>query len=149
PDLATLGIPDTAFVGMRSELEDVAAFPEIVETATVRPRYRTDRRAVIVVFRREMPLADVVRRVTRAPQDLGNRDGVGRQGDAIPPHTVAGPVLAGEQARARRTADGLGGDRVGEVGAFARHGIEGRSQPGGVATVGTQAIPPELIGNDQ
>ena len=98
--------------------------------------------------RRQVPFADVVRRIARLPQRRSQRGGVFRQAGAIVPDPVAAGVLPGKDAAARRSAYGLVRKSRSEQNAAARHGVEVGRQVHGVETHGPDAVAAELVRDD-
>ena len=113
-----------------------------VEAAGERPR-RPRRGHVRLVVRREVPLADRVRRVADGAQRFREKTVLARDSPAVPgishgkirdaTHPVAVVVAAGEEARARRRAQ-RGRVEVGEPHPVVRERVErGRRDVGAVA----------------
>src|SRR5205085_10959663 len=109
----------------------------------------------------EVPLAEVAGRVPGVAQPLGERDdlqrqlqGAGRLGELLERPPVAGDVrgqaearlvLAGEDGRPRRRADGAGSVGVGEADALAGEGVDARRLVEAVAVAG-EVGPAEVVG---
>ena len=143
-----IAIVHVAFKWVRRAFKGVRGFPEIEKAAAVGGRNRAGH-LIGGGLGGEMPLADVIRGVALGAEEIGQRDGVGLEAQAIFPNTVPGRILAGEHDSAGGCADGLIGDCLAEENATAGHGVQIGREVHGVQAHAAEGVGAELVGNDE
>ena len=137
-------------VSVGGPLQLVRRFPQIPETSAMGRRHGAAHFVARTPFaRRQVPFADVIRRVSRLPQRGSQSVGVFRQAAAIVPDPVAAGVLPRKDAAARRRAHRLVRKSRSEQHPVSRHGVEVRRQVHGVETHGPDAVVAELVRDNQ
>lgn len=147
-NLVSARVPDRTFVWVGGQLQNIAAFPEVVKSATILSWYWAQGAPVVLILRRKVPFADVVCRVAGLTKTVGQRFRLRSKANAVVPDSIDGRVSSGEQAGARRPADGLIGDGIGEIHSRLHQAVEVGREIQRVQPISADAIPAELVGDE-
>src|SRR5579862_5758853 len=94
-----------------------------------------------------MPFANIAGVVSRLPEHLGDRDGIGTKRDVVEEHTVSQRTLTCEQGSTTWTADRQTRDGVLKANAFRSQPIQMR-RPGAFIASKAKRLRPPLVGQD-